>query len=103
MAVAVGDGALRRRSYMGENERGSRFCREPLQIDAVPGWNGRSKDARLGAEGRVGVVSDSKPIAIVRSSRVLIGCISQVMTSLLDVVKIFSYHAETTIVRLRED
>ena len=102
MAVAVGDGALRRRSYMGEDERGSRFCREPLQIDAVPGWNGRSKDARLGTEGRVGVVSDSKPIAIVRSSRVLMG-FSQVMTRLLDVVKMFSYHAETTIVRLRED
>lgn len=99
MAVAVGDGALRRRSYMGEDERGSRLGREPLQIDAVPGRNGRGKDARFWAESRVGVVSDPKPIAVVRSSRVLVG-FSQVMASLLNVGTIsdISYHAETTII-----
>lgn len=103
MAIAVGDGALRRRSYMGEDERGSRFCREPFQIDAIPGRNGRGKDARFRAKGRVGVISDSKSIAIMRSSRVLIGFSSFAKNLPVINGEDILYQTETTIIRLSED
>lgn len=71
MAIRVGKSALCSGTYMGEDETRGRFGAQTKQIDAVPGGDGGGENARGGAKGRRGVVSQAEAIAVVWSAGVL--------------------------------
>jgi hypothetical protein len=59
MAVVITQRSLSCGTDMSKYERRGGLGRNTLEIDAVPGGDGRGKDARLGAKLGVGVVPDS--------------------------------------------
>jgi hypothetical protein len=62
VAVVIAERALRRCTDMGKDKRGGGLGGYSLEVDTVPSWCGRGKDARLWAKLAVGVVSNSKSI-----------------------------------------
>lgn len=56
---------------MSEDEVRARLARQPLQVLAVPCWQGRCENAGLGAEFWVWVEADTETVAVDRAARVL--------------------------------
>ena len=62
MAVIITEGAFGRCADMGKYERRGGLGGYSLEIDAVPRWSSRGKDARFGAELGVCVVSNAESV-----------------------------------------
>lgn len=71
VAVGVAEISFGGGAHVCEDEGGGGFGGESREVDAVPGGDGRSEDAGVGAERGGGVVPDAEAIAVVWAAAVL--------------------------------